>query len=183
MKNLTFIFAIIFATSSFAQFDQGTWTFGAGNQFISTASSDGYAADVSYFVADGVMVSLTLSGNTSVGEEGDANNIQDFFYVEGNMDWSLGARYYPMDNGLFVGAKFQLSEYDVLDEYGVEETNNDGMVQTENGLDMDIQIGCSKELAFDGKLWFEPMLTISKSAASYDTPLYYGIGAMFRFAF
>ena len=76
LKNLTFIFAIIFATSSFAQFDQGTWIFGAGDM-LSTASSDGYAVDVSYFVADGVMVSLTLSGNTSVGEEDD-----DFFYVK-----------------------------------------------------------------------------------------------------
>ena len=178
MKNLTFIFAIIFATSSFSQFDQGTWTFGAGDMFISTATYDDYAADVSYFVTDGVMVSLTLSGNTSVGDEDD-----DFFYEEADMDWSIGARYYPMDNGLFVGANFKLSEYDVYDSDGFLEFNNDGTLQTENGLDLDIQIGCSKELAFDGKLWFEPMLTITKTAASYDTPLYYGIGAMFRFAF
>ena len=103
MKNLTFIFAIIFATSSFAQFDQGTWSFGAGQMFISTASFEGMQADASYFVMDGLMVSVSLSGSTEVG---DIDLEDSFYYDEATMDWGLGVRYYINDDGLFAGLNF-----------------------------------------------------------------------------
>ena len=47
---------------------------------------------------------------------------------------------------------------------------------------MALQVGCSK-VAFDGKLWFEPMFAIYMPKQDFDTPICYSLGAMFRFAF
>ena len=61
--------------------------------------------------------------------------------------------------------------------------DNDGHLMTETGFDMALQVGCSKALAFDGKLWFEPMFSIYMPKQDFDMPISYGLGAMFRFAF
>ena len=47
-----------------------------------------------------------------------------------------------------------------LDSDGNEQSDNDGHLMTETGFDMALQVGCSKELAFDGKLWFEHSLHV-----------------------
>ena len=177
MKNLTFIFAIIFATSSFAQFDQGTLTFGAGQMFTTTASFEnsmfeGPAADVSYFVTDGVMVSLSVSGNNEVTE---TINDEEYVLVESSMNWSAGVRYYVLpDDGLFAGLQATKVEW--------QEVDSNGDSTDETGMDLMMNIGLSKELGFDGKLWFEPALNIYMPTNS-EGLLMYGLGATFRFAF
>ena len=189
MKNLTFIFAIIFATSSFAQFDQGTWTFGAGDQFISTASFDDMKADASYFVMDGLMVSVSLSGSTEVG---DFDLEDSFYYDEATMDWGFGVRYYINDDGLFAGLNFnKVDLFDVNDD-GEYNFDADGMREEKTALDMTLSVGFSKQLMEN--IWFEPMFTVGVPAGgedpdlegvmiTRDAPMTYGIGAMFRFAF
>ena len=185
MRNFILLFATMFATISFAQFDQGTWTFGAGQMFTSTATQtynpftdemEGSAADVSYFVIDNLMVSVSLSGNTEAGDEDDS------YHVESQMNFGVGARYYIMD-GLFAGINLTKVEYSDLDSDGDWQYDNDGHLMTETGFDMALQVGCSKELAFDGKLWFEPMFSVYMPKADVDMPISYGLGAMFRFAF
>jgi hypothetical protein len=188
MRNFTLAFATMFATFSFAQFDQGKWTFGAGQMFNTTANFDaaimgnGPGADVSYFVVDNFMLSISLSGNTEVGDD------DDFYYVESQMNFGIGGRYY-IANGLFAGLNLTKVEYVEYNSDGVAqyEDSNDyysyGDPETDTGFDVSLQIGFSKELAFDGKLWFEPMFEIYKPKQDYDTPMLYGLGAMFRFAF
>ena len=196
MKNLTFIFAFIFVTNSFAQFDQGTMTFGAGFMFNSTASfedaifeGDGRMVDFSYFVTDGLMVSLSLSGQNEVtetqtiwsyDEDGDYVMMEDDVIVqESEVNWTVGARYYFLpDNGLFAGlsatkVEWQEQEFDSM---GIS-TMSDEM-----GMDYRFDIGMSKELGFDGKLWFEPALTIMTNA-TMEGSLRYALMSTFRFAF
>ena len=84
--------------------------FGAGQKFIST--EEGSAADVSYFVIDNLMVSMSLSGNTEVGDEGDWD------YMEAQMNFGVGARYYIMD-GLFAGINLTKVEYADFDLMGI----------------------------------------------------------------
>jgi len=196
MKNLTFIFAIIFATSSYAQFDQGTMTFGAGFMFNSTASfedalfeGDGRMVDFSYFVTDGVMVSLSLSGQNEVTEtqtmwtfddDGEYVLVEDDVIIqEAEVNWTVGARYYFLpDNGLFAGlsatkVEWQEQEFDSM---GISTMSD------EKGMDYRFDIGMSKELGFDGKLWFEPALTIMTNA-TMEGSLRYALMSTFRFAF
>ena len=188
MKNLTFIFAIIFATSSFAQFDQGTWSFGAGQMFISTASFEGMQADASYFVMDGLMVSVSLSGSTEVG---DIDLEDSFYYDEATMDWGLGVRYYINDDGLFAGLNFdKVDLFDVNDD-GEYNYDADGIPEEKTALDMTLSVGFSKQLMEN--IWFEPMFSVYIPAGGVDpdfggmitrdAPMTYGIGGMFRFAF
>ena len=182
MRNFILVFATMFATFSFAQFDQGTWTFGAGQMFNTTANfdsailDDGSAADASYFVIDNLMLSISLSGNTEAGDE------DDWYYADSQMNFGIGARYYIM-NGLFAGINLTKVEYNDLDSDGYQQYDNDDQLMTDTGFDMALQVGCSKELAWDGKLWFEPMFTLYMPKADVDIPMYYGLGAMFRFAF
>ena len=181
MKNLILIFATMFATFSFAQFEQGTMTFGAGQMFTTTAgfeemAFDGPSADVSYFVMDGIMVSLSLSGNTEVTE---TINGEDFTIIESAMNWALGARYYITDDGLFAGLKATKAtwlEWDDADGDGY------GDEVEETGMDLALNVGLSKALGFDGKLWFEPSFNINMPAGM-DGLITYGFGANFRFAF
>ena len=182
MRNFILVFATMFVTFSFAQFDQGTWTFGAGQMFKTTANfdamllEDGSSADASYFVMDNLMVSFSLSGNTEVGDD------DDWYYNDSQMNFGIGARYYIM-NGLFAGINLTKVEYNEIDSDGMMEYDNDGQQETDTGFDVRLQVGCSKELAWDGKLWFEPMFTVYMPKQDYDLPIYYGLGAMFRFAF
>ena len=180
MKKLTLIFATMFATFSFAQFEQGTMTFGAGQMFTTTAgfeeaAFDSPSADVSYFVMDGIMVSLSLNGNTEVTE---TINGEEYIIYDSAMNWALGARYYITDDGLFAGlmaTKATWFEYE-YDEYFYE------TVTEETGMDLALNVGLSKALGFDGKLWFEPSFNINMPAGM-DGLIEYGFGANFRFAF
>ena len=63
---------------------------------------------------------------------------------------------------------------------------DDGMDNGESpNSDMDpslaFNVGCSKELGFDGKLWFEPYVGMTMPGNDMDGHL--GLGTSFRFCF
>ena len=113
-----------------------------------TTASTGTDANVGYFVADGIMVSANF--HMDMADEGETN-------------WGFGARYYYGDDGLWGG----LSAKNGHDHEADEDT-----------VDMMIQVGYSKALGMDGKLWFEPTLDYDMAG---DGSL--GLGAGFRLAF
>ena len=113
-----------------------------------TTASTGTDANVGYFVADGIMVSANF--HMDMADEGETN-------------WGFGARYYYGDDGLWGG----LSAKNGHDHEAEEDT-----------VDMMIQVGYSKALGMDGKLWFEPTLDYDMAG---DGSL--GLGAGFRLAF
>ena len=81
---------------------------------------------------------------------------------EGETNWGFGARYYYGEDGLWGG----LSAKNGKDE------------EMEDTVDMMVQVGFSKALGMDGKLWFEPTLDYNMAG---DGSL--GLGAGFRLAF
>ena len=81
---------------------------------------------------------------------------------DSHTDWGLGARYYYGDDGLWGGLS----------------ANNGTDAEGEDTVDMMIQVGYSKVLGMDGKLWFEPTLDYDMAG---DGSV--GLGAGFRFAF
>ena len=154
MKNFIIAIALMFSATSFAQFSQGTWTFGVGTDFTTSDNT----ANASYFVMDGIMVSLEFDMTTDNGLEGEAE-------VLGQTNWGIGARYYIGEDGLWAGAK--VSNW--TDPLGVEE----------DGMDMSLMVGCSK--AFMENIWFEPCVMMEMPAA--DDSMTLGLGMGFRFAF
>ncbi len=113
-----------------------------------TTASTGTDANVGYFVMDGIMVSANF--HMDMADEGETN-------------WGFGARYYYGDDGLWGG---------------VSAKNGHDHETEEDTVDMMIQVGCSKALGYDGKLWFEPTLDYDMAG---DGSL--GLGAGFRLAF
>jgi hypothetical protein len=113
-----------------------------------TTASTGTDANVGYFVMDGIMVSANF--HMDMADEGETN-------------WGFGARYYYGDDGLWGG----LSARNGHDHETEEDT-----------VDMMVQVGYSKALGMDGKLWFEPTLDYDMAG---DGSL--GLGAGFRLAF
>ena len=81
---------------------------------------------------------------------------------EGETNWGFGARYYYGEDGLWGGLN------------AANGTDVDG----EDTVDMMVQVGYSKALGMDGKLWFEPTLDYDMAG---DGSL--GLGAGFRLAF
>jgi len=67
--------------------------------------------------------------------------------IEGDFDWGIGLRYYLKDNLFF-----------------------EGTMATGDGEDPDVSMGAgvSLELAFDGRLWFEPMVVFSMPGHEYS---------------
>jgi len=153
MKKLN-LFAVMcmIAAFSFAQ-NAGQWSFGAGGNFVAPgAEDDNFKANIGYFAIDGVMMSFDFGMNmeyentvytdviTGTDEETGEDIIETLETsetVEGDFEWGLGLRWYPKDN-LFL----------------------EGTMATGTGEDPDITMGAgvSLELAFDGRLWFEPMI-------------------------
>ena len=113
-----------------------------------TTASTGTDANVGYFVMDGIMVSANF--HMDMADEGETN-------------WGFGARYYYGEDGLWGG----LSAKNGHDHETEEDT-----------VDMMVQVGYSKALGMDGKLWFEPTLDYDMAG---DGSL--GLGAGFRLAF
>ena len=152
MKKLitTFCAIALTLTVANAQTTKGTMTFGLSDNFT-TEFTAGAVADVGYFVMDGIMVSANF--DMDMGDEGETN-------------WGFGARYYYGDNGLWGGVSAKNGH----------EHSDDG--EHEDTVDMMIQVGCSKALGYDGKLWFEPTLDYDMAG---DGSL--GLGAGFRLAF
>ena len=175
MKKLNlFAVACMVAAFSFAQ-DAGQWSFGAGGNFVAPGAGDkDFKANVGYFAIDGLMMSFDFGmgfdyevqtptytnqllfeadGVTPVDADGDL--IQDTELVEGepvtetvegDFDWGIGLRYYVKDNLFF-----------------------EGTMATGDGDDPDISMGAgvSLELAFDGRLWFEPMVQFNMPGYEY----------------
>ena len=199
MRNFILLFATLFATISFAQFEQGTWTFGAGMMFNTTASFEEAmelptTVDVSYFVIDGLMVSLSLNGQNEVTETLSVEMIEydvqldEFVTVtieeevviqEAEMNWSIGARYYVLPNdGLFAGAQATKVEWNET----IYDSEGESITTDESGMNLQLHVGLSKELGFDGKLWFEPAFSLYMPA-QMDGAVQYGLMSTFRFAF
>ena len=166
MKKLTlFIAAFMFAMFSFAQ-DSGQWSFGVGGDF----TTPGGDANVGYFVMDGLMINASFNmsmdyENECLCEVGTDHAVEGISHdVEGAFDWGLGLRYYAVDN-LFL----------------------EGSLSTGTGEDPDMSMGAgvSLELGFDGKLWFEPMVSFSIPGEEYGeaSQNHFGLSWAFRYTF
>jgi len=79
---------------------------------------------------------------------------------DGHTNWDLGARYYV------TGDMFA-------------EAHVNGMTDMDPSLAFNV--GCSKELGFEGKLWFEPYVGMTMPGNDMDGHL--GLGTSFRFCF
>ena len=168
-------FFLLFSINVFAQ-NQGQWSFGAGGNFVAPGSGDeDFNANIGYFAIDGLMMSFdfgmtfdhdyqqkTYTNELSFAPDGsvldeDGDGFQDSEQVEGepitmtdegDFDWGIGLRYYLKDNLFF-----------------------EGTMATGDGEDPDISMGAgvSLELAFDGRLWFEPMIVFSMPGHEYSS--------------
>ena len=162
MKNLTIILALMISALTFGQ-NKGQYTFGVGQNFTTSDNT----ANVGYFIMDGIMMSLQFEMAT----ESDDDAGDDY------INWGVGARYYIGQEGLWAGLGLNNADW-------IECCTDDGTcdhLHEESGMDMWLGVGCSKELAFDGKLWFEPHLGVTMPAESDQIVL--GLGMGFRFAF
>ena len=126
-----------------------------------------------------------------------------FSFAQDQGQWSFGVGgdfttpadanvgYFVMD-GLMVGASFAM-------DMGDDGTTNWGLdaryyvtgslfaqagITGETDADMDfaLSVGCSKELGFDGKLWFEPCVMMTMPGAE-DADGWLGLGWGFRYTF
>ncbi|MAZ55987.1 MAG: hypothetical protein CMP54_03225 [Flavobacteriales bacterium] len=169
MKNLTITLALILSAFSFAQ-DKGQYTFGIGTDFTTSTSADN-TANVGYFVMDGVMISLEFDMQTETSE-----GAHDDY-----MNWGIGARYYIGEGGLWAGLNVNNDEWEECCTDDGSCDMDDHSHEAETGIDISLQVGCSKMLAWDGKLWFEPYFGIHMPAK--DESMGMGLGMQFRFAF
>jgi len=158
MKKLTLLVAtLIVATFSFAQ-NSGQWTFGAGADFTSPDAD----ANIGYFIMDGLMMSASFSMTMDYEEEHMHDGVMEIHEEEGEFDWGIGLRYYAMDN-IFLGGNLSTG--------------------TGEDPDMSLEAGVSLELAFDGKLWFEPMVRLTLPGEEYGVPNTFGLAWAFRYTF
>ena len=172
MRNFIILLALCMSAFTFGQ-DQGQWSFGIGSNFTSTSD---VTANAGYFVMDGLMLSLEFQMATESMEDAEDN------YT----NWGIGARYYIGENGLWAG--INMSNSPEFYTYSEEDGYGDG---DETGMDMSISVGCSKALAFDDKLWFEPWMGLHMPAASEDwegdmvetDQVIFGMGMGFRLTF
>ena len=185
-----FAVACMVAAFSFAQ-NAGQWSFGAGGNFVAPGSGDkDFKANIGYFAIDGLMMSfdfgmgfdydvqhpVTLT-NTVLDADGialldaDGNVVTEEVEgepitetVEGDFDWGIGLRYYLKDNLFF-----------------------EGTMATGDGDDPDVAMGAgvSLELAFDGRLWFEPMVVFTMPGYEYgkESQNTLGLAWQFRYTF
>ena len=186
-----FAVACMVAAFSFAQ-NAGQQSFGAGGNFVAPGSGDkDFKANIGYFAIDGLMMSFdfgmgfdyemqnkTYTNELVFGEDGsvvdaDGDGYQDTMEVEGepttetvegDFDWGIGLRYYLKDNLFF-----------------------EGTLDTGEGDDPDVSMGAgvSLELAFDGRLWFEPMVVFSMPGHEYgkESQNTLGLAWQFRYTF
>ena len=137
MKKLSLLVAIMVATFSFAQ-DKGQWSFGIGTDFTNITD---VTPNVGYFVMDGLMVGASF--NMEMGDHGHTN-------------WGLDARYYVTGD---MFAQFGMStSYDEDACCGAEEPHDH---HADADIDLAMSIGCSKVLGMDGRLWFEPAISMT----------------------
>ena len=155
-----FAVAILCAAFSFAQ-TAGQWSVGVGSDFTSLGGvyekdgdKRGVGANVGYFAMDGVMISFSFNMNmpyeeaTYVQDE-DGNDTDAIDYtetVDGDFDWALGVRWYPVKK-LFL----------------------EGNMSTGTGQNPDLYLasGVSLAIAFDDRLWIEPMIKFNIPGEDY----------------
>ena len=175
------------AAFSFAQ-NAGQWSFGAGGNFVAPGAGDkDFKANIGYFAMDGVMISFDFgmgmdyeeekityieqgTGTFQEDENGEMVEIMENIEnstintVEGDFDWGLAIRWYLKDNLFF-----------------------EGTLATGDGEDPDVTMaaGVSLELAFDGRLWFEPMALYSMPGYEYgkESQNTLGLAWQFRYTF
>jgi len=161
MKKLTlFAVACMFTAFSFAQ-TSGQFSFGAGGDFTNVTEAD---ANIGYFVMDGLMLSFDFNMGMDYEDPCDClvgAEPMDHS-VEGSLDWGMGVRYYAADN-FFVEAGMRTG--------------------AEDELDMSAAAGVSLELAFDGKLWFEPMIKLTMPGAEFGEASQNNLGLAWAFRY
>ena len=159
MKKLTlFAVACMLTAFSFAQ-NAGQWSFGAGGDFTSPNAD----ANIGYFVMDGMMLSFDFNMAMDYDVEHEMEDgTMHVHEEEGTLDWGMGLRYYAVDNFFFEGS-----------------------MRTGSGDDLDMvaAAGVSLELAFDGKLWFEPTVQLTMPGVEYGVPNTLGLAWQFRYTF
>ena len=165
--------------------------FWSRGNFVAPGSGDkDFKANIGYFAIDGLMMSfdfgmgfdygvqhpvtltntvLDASGNAVldangnvVTEEVEGEPITET--IEGDFDWGIGLRYYLKDNLIF------------------EVTMATGEV---DDPDVAMGAGVSLELAFDGRLWFEPMVVFTMPGYEYgkESQNTLGLAWQFRYTF
>ena len=179
-----FAVACMVAAFSFAQ-NAGQWSFGAGGNFVAPGSGDkDFKANIGYFGIDGLMISFDFGmgfdyetkevvsvplydvNGVAVDVDGvpgqDMKDEEIINEIEGDFDWGIGLRYYLKDNLFF-----------------------EGKMDTGEGEDPDVSMGAgvSLELAFDGRLWFEPMVRLTMPGEEYGVPNTFGLAWAFRYTF
>ena len=94
----------------------------------------------------------------------------------GQTNWGLDARYYVTgDMFAQVGMETNYADCCAADEGSTHE-------HPDADLDLAMSVGCSKVLGFDGKLWFEPAITMTMPGAdNADGTL--GLTMGFRYTF
>ncbi len=158
MKKLTLLVAtLMMATFTFAQ-NSGQWSFGAGTDFTSPTAD----ANIGYFIMDGLMINAAFNMTMDYEEEHMHDGEMEIHEEEGEFDWGIGLRYYAMDN-LFLGGNLSTG--------------------TGEDPDMSLEAGVSLELAFDGRLWFEPMVRLTLPGEEYGVPNTFGLAWAFRYTF
>ena len=162
MKKLSlYAVAILFTAFSFAQ-DKGQWSFGAGGDFTAPDAN----ANIGYFAMDGLMLSFDFNMTFDYENEcaAEAGTVCDVDHeVEGDMSWGAAVRYYAKNNVFVEG----------------------GMSTSNNADDPDIYAaaGVSLELAWDGKLWLEPMIKLTMPGAEYGAASQNNLGLAWAFRY
>ena len=166
MKKLSlYAVAILFTAFSFAQ-DKGQWSFGAGGDFTAPDAN----ANIGYFAMDGLMLSFDFNMTFDYDDEvnhdlADGTTHTHTEEVEGDMSWGAAVRYYAKNNVFVEG----------------------GMSTSNNSDDPDVYAaaGVSLELAFDGKLWLEPMIKLNMPGAEIgpESQNTLGLAWAFRYTF
>ena len=177
MKKLSlYAVAILFTAFSFAQ-DKGQWSFGAGGDFTAPDAN----ANIGYFAMDGLMLSFDFNMTFDYDDEvthdmADGTTHTHTEEVEGGMSWGAAVRYYPKGNFFFEGGMRtgdDHGDHDHGDDHGDEDP------------DLYIGAGVSLELAWDGKLWLEPMIKLNMPGAEIgpESQNTLGLAWAFRYTF
>ena len=151
MKKITLILvSIVFTAFSFAQ-KTNQWSVGVGSDFTSLTA---VGANVGYFAMDGVMLSFSFKMNMDYDvatymQDENGNNTSAIDYtetVEGDFEWAIGLRWYPFEK-IFV----------------------EGNMSTGTGEDPDLYLasGVSLPIAFNDRLWIEPMIKFNIPGEEY----------------
>ena len=155
-----FAVVILCAAFSFAQ-TAGQWSVGVGSDFTSLGGvyekdgdKKGLGANVGYFAMDDVMISFSFNMNMPyeeatyiLDEDNKPTDKVDYTETfEGDFDWAIGVRWYPFEK-IFL----------------------EGHMNTGTGKNVDLYLasGVSLAIAFNDRLWIEPMIKFNIPGYEY----------------